>query len=62
MRHLLSFVRCPLGYALNFVCTVAVYAERLPGLHWTAGAVGDWLAGGCEAICIRDGVQDDMLF
>ena len=62
MRHLLSFVRCPLGYLLNFVCTVLVYAERQSLLHRPARAAGDTLARWCEAICIRDGIQDDMLF
>lgn len=62
MRHILSFLRSPLGYILNFLCTLLVHAESLPGLANPMRAAGEWLSGPCEILCARDGVQDDMLF
>ena len=62
MRHFFSFLRCPLGYLLNALVTLLIYAERLPGLHDAMQRVGDWLIPACEAFCLRDGIQDDMLF
>lgn len=62
MRHFVSFLRSPLGYILNLLCTILVHAERVPGLERPMIAAGEWLSGPCEALCARDGVQDDMLF
>lgn len=60
MRHFVSFLRSPLGYVCNLLATVFVHAEKLhePAFRW----VGDKLAPACETFCLRDGVQDDMLF
>jgi hypothetical protein len=56
-RHLLSFLRSPLGYVANFLATVTVHCgetvERVTArpIIWA-----------CETFAVRDGVQDDMLF
>lgn len=63
MKHLLSFVRCPLGYVANLLATLFVYLERVPGLRRASIAISDYvLAPVCEALCLRDGVQDEPLF
>ena len=55
MRHLLSFMKSPLGYAFNLLATISCYV-RVPAL------VTLWICRGCECFCINDGIQDDMLF
>lgn len=62
MSHLLSFVRSPIGYILNLLATIMVYAERLPLVGGVFVVAGEWITGPCEALCARDGIQDDMLF
>lgn len=62
MRHIISFVKAPLGYTANLISTLLVYAERAPLVGRAAEWAGLKMADVCEAICIRDGVQDDMLF
>jgi hypothetical protein len=55
MRHLVSFLRSPLGYIVNLVATITA--------HTGAPACADrWICAACETLCLRDGVQDDMLF
>ena len=61
-KHVLSFIRSPLGYLFNLLATLAVYAGMVPGLGWVDRHVGAWLTGPCERFCARDGIQDDMLF
>lgn len=62
MKHIVSFARSPIGYALNLMATVLVYCEQVPLLGSAARVMGDALANPCDALCLRDGVQDDMLF
>ena len=63
LKHLVSFARSPLGYTLNLLATLGVHATRVPGLRWVDYVferVG--MTHACEMFCLRDGVQDDMLF
>ena len=53
-KHIVSFVRCPIGYVLNFVATACCLLGPYEPL-WLEGM----LAKACQAICIPDGVQDD---
>lgn len=53
-RHLLSFLRSPIGYASNLVATIAQYVPILDQVMPVA-----WL---CETFCARDGVQSDPFF
>ena len=62
MKHIVSFLRSPIGYALNLLATLAVHAAALPGMGWIDWVFERTLLGACEALCLRDGVQDDMLF
>lgn len=54
-RHILSFVKSPLGYVANFVATASCYLP-VPAIVERA------IAASCETLCLRDGVQDDMMF
>lgn len=62
MKHVVSFIKCPLGYVANLAVTVLVHAERLP----VAGPAAEWLGlklcSVCDVLCLRDGVQDEPLF
>lgn len=62
VKHLISFARSPIGYILNLLCTVLVYAEQLPIAGRLALMAGNVLARPADILCARDGVQDDMLF
>ena len=62
MRYLVSFIRSPLGFMLNLLATVLCHMEKVPGLKKPMMWCGDQLSWACEVICLRDGVQDDMLF
>lgn len=62
MRYLVSFIRSPLGFMLNLLATVLCHVEKVPGLKKPMMWCGDQLSKACEVICLRDGVQDDMLF
>lgn len=62
-KHLLSFARGPLGYVANLIATLLVHVERVPLIGRAAIALSDYvLAPICEAVCLRDGVQDEPLF
>ena len=56
-RHLLSFLRSPLGYLANFVATVTAHCG--PTVEDFTARPIIWA---CETFCVPDGVQDDMLF
>lgn len=60
-RHLLSFLRSPHGYAINFVATAteALQLHELPIVGWIYSHTVCPL--GCM-FCLRDGVQDDPLW
>lgn len=65
IRHALSFLGSPLGYVLNMLATLAVYAEmHAPVLAWPLVALAEsrWFNAACFAHCARDGIQDDPLF
>ena len=56
-RHLLSFLRSPIGYVLNLIATVSQYApviDRIIPDHVMARL--------CETFCAKDDVQSDVLF
>lgn len=55
MRHVVSFLRSPLGYIVNLLATVTQYTG------WPRVLDGP-LCAACEAFCARDGVQDSPLF
>jgi hypothetical protein len=57
IRHLLSFVRSPLGYVVNLLATLDAH---VPGDRpvWYDSA----FSAACEALCLRDGIQDDVMF
>ena len=61
-RHLLSIARSPLGYLCNLLATCMAHAEHLPLMVRPMRAAGDAFSNVCEVMCLRDGVQDDMLF
>lgn len=62
VRHITSFIKAPLGYVANLISTLLVHAERAPLVGRAAEWAGLKMADVCEVVCIRDGVQDDMLF
>ena len=53
-RHLLSFLRSPIGYMANFVGT-ATAAFGLDRWSWLE-SLCCWL---CNNFCLNDGIQDD---
>jgi hypothetical protein len=55
--HFLSFLRSPIGYASNFVASVAQY---LPDS--LTRPLDRVLLPICDAFCLTDGVQDNPLF
>lgn len=56
-RHLLSFLRSPIGYVVNFLATVLCH-----GPTWLDVALERPVVWACETFCASDGVQNDMLF
>lgn len=54
-KHLLSFLRSPIGYIANLLATLTLYIP-VPDL------LDRWVCQMCETFCIADGVQDDPLF
>lgn len=55
MRHLVSFLRSPVGYIANLLATITSYTG-LPAMLDKA------LCKLCDAFCVPDGVQNDPLF
>lgn len=49
-KHLTSFAKSPLGYLFNLIAHLPII-----------GGLG-FVANGCEAFCLRDGVQDEVWF
>lgn len=62
MRHLVSFLKSPLGYLLNLLATLLVYAERLPIIGANTPKLDKHLIPLLESFCIQDGIQDNPLF
>lgn len=60
-RHISSFVKSPIGYTLNLIvtATAATGIDQLPVLRYIDRHV---LVPMCEALCLRDGVQNCRLF
>ena len=48
-KHLVSFLKSPIGYAFNFIAHFDFLSGR-------------FVCWGCEAFCLRDGVQDEVWF
>lgn len=46
-KHIVSFLKSPLGYAFNFLA------------HFNHSRI---IANCCETFCLRDGVQDEVWF
>ena len=62
-KHIVSFIRGPIGYTANFIASVLVLGERLPIIGRGFILFSDYcMAPLCEAVCLRDGVQDSPLF
>jgi hypothetical protein len=56
-RHLLSFLRSPIGYACNFIATLSGYFPIIDKV------IPDHvMARLCETFCAHDDVQSDVLF
>lgn len=60
MRHLVSFLKSPIGYMSNLFATLWCY---VPGSDSKYMAGVDYpICFMCETFCLKDGIQDDMLF
>jgi len=57
IRHLISFLKCPIGYILNVIVCVLHYCPK--SIEMAADYVTIPL---CETFCLNDGIQDDSLF
>ncbi len=49
-KHLLSFLKSPLGYTFNFLAHIPLVRDLNP------------IINGCEFFCLRDGIQDEVWF
>jgi len=56
MKYLISFLKSPLGFVFNFLATLSVYLIYVPK------TVDKLIILGCETFCLKDGIQDDMMF
>jgi hypothetical protein len=50
-KHFISFIKCPIGYAFNFVAHFEYPQSLTRFVCW-----------GCETFCLQDGVQDNAWF
>jgi len=55
MRHLISFLRSPVGYIANLLATLTVYTG-------SPAWIDRPLCKLCDTFCVPDGVQNDPLF
>lgn len=62
LKHVVSFLKSPVGYVLNLVASALVVGESLPVIGRGCVVVGGWVARPCDALCARDGIQDRPLF
>lgn len=53
-KHLVSFLRAPIGYILNAVASLPCM-DSMPDSQ--LGCIGQ----ACDAMCIADGVQDEPI-
>lgn len=61
-RHLLSFLRSPLGYVLNVLAILTVKLAETPGFAWVDWTFERTLLPACDVLCLRDGIQDEVWF
>ena len=55
MRYVVSFLKSPLGFLVNVVCTLTY---RLPVPAW----IDRPMCAAVEMFCLKDGIQDDVMF
>lgn len=57
-KHLISFLKSPIGYIANFIATLTQYVPE-----WVNCWFFDWwIIPVCEICCLKDGIQDDPMF
>lgn len=56
--YVMSFIKAPIGFLVNFLCTVTCYIPWVKDWIWLDHVFSPL----AEMFCIKDGIQDDVMF